>query len=919
MMPVRLIDDTRGRLFAVEGDRDGLAETAGDAALRDRLDAVASGGAGPDAIQAVLQLGADWLAVEQGFLARIDVAAGTHTIAEVSGAPATTSEGETRGLSTTYCRTVLAENATLAVHDAPAQGWEADPAYEAFGARTYLGTKVVVDGAFYGTLCFVDREARGKPFDEAQAAAAGLLGQTVGRLLADAPPDRPSRPTAAQLEALFEHAPNMVNIHDEDGNLIAPNPSLCEKTGYTRDELTGMKVWELDRAAQPEQARALWADMAPGDRARWEGTYQRKDGTSFPVEVDLRRLAMGGTPRFIATGRDITERKAAERALKEEHDFLNRILETSPAAIVVFDAEGTFVEASGRAENVLGLDRDAITGRTYNDPEWDLRGPDGGPVPDEELPFARVMATGAPVHDVEHRIAWPDGTERLLSVSGAPLHAPDGELEGAVFHVDDITEHRAAKAALQDERDQFATLFHNLPTPVVHGAPNEDGTLRVEAVNERFETVFGYDEDAIRGADLQHLIVPDDERSGAEAMREHLLAGEPVDREVQRHTVEGRRDFRVQVALRDGEDGPTDGFAIYTDVTERKRRERALARRQALLAAQAEATLDGLLAVDNDRHAVFFNDRFLEVWDLPADVLDERRPSTPAEYALLTASDLLPDPEAFRNEVEHLYDHPDQESRDVVQLTDGRWIDRYSAPIVGDDGNRFGRLWVFRDVTEQRRMMKRLLEVQEEERRRIDQEIHDEMGGLLTSLQFTVDLARRAAQNDDASAEQFDRLEALVSELSSVSRTISRKLYPSALAERGLAEAFRDLVDEMENEHDLDIDLRSEIEPGNRFSVPVERTVYWIAQEALMSVVRQEEVEAVQVIVNERDEQLYLHFFDEGDELSAATGGRGTGLRFEAIRRRVEWLGGEIRLTPIPGEGMRLSISVPVRRPLRPR
>jgi signal transduction histidine kinase len=276
---------------------------------------------------------------------------------------------------------------------------------------------------------------------------------------------------------------------------------------------------------------------------------------------------------------------------------------------------------------------------------------------------------------------------------------------------------------------------------------------------------------------------------------------------------------------------------------------------------------------------------------------------------------LLPTPETFREEVEYLHDHPDQESRGVVQLTDGRWIDRYSAPIVGGDGDRFGRLWVFRDVTEQRRMMERLLEVQEEERRRIDQEIHDEMGGLLTSLQFTIDLARHDAQSGDPSPEHFDQIEDLVSELSSVSRTISRKLYPSALSERGLAEAFRDLVDELEIKHGLDIDLYSEIEPGNRFSAPVERTAYWIAQETLMGIARRDGVDAAQVILNERGDQLYLHLFDEDGTLSSSTQRKGERFRLEAIQRRVEWLDGEVRFDPIPGEGTRISIVLPSRRP----
>jgi len=280
---------------------------------------------------------------------------------------------------------------------------------------------------------------------------------------------------------------------------------------------------------------------------------------------------------------------------------------------------------------------------------------------------------------------------------------------------------------------------------------------------------------------------------------------------------------------------------------------------------------------------------------------------------LEAASDLLPNPDSFREKIEYLYDHPREESRDLIDLTDGRCLDRYSAPIIGDDGKRFGRLWVFRDVTQQRRMLERLLEAQEEERRRIDQEIHDEMGGLLTSLQLTVDLARRATS--EASTEPFDQLEDLVNELSTVSRTISRKLYPSDLPEYGLADAFSSLAGEVERERGLEVDLYSEIASDDRFPPLIERTAYWIVQEVLINVARHGETSAAQVIVSKRADQLYLHVFDEKGAFLPSAPGAEKSFRLEVIQRRVEWLDGEVRIDAIPGEGTRFSVILPVRLP----
>lgn len=173
--------------------------------------------------------------------------------------------------------------------------------------------------------CFADRTARDSPFTEADAAAVHLLARAAGQLLTRRAHQQ-SQPTPTQLAPLFEHSPHMINIHDGKGNLIASNPRLCEKTGYREDELTGMKVWELDRDVTQREAQVIWARMNPGDQKRWEGTYQCKDGSALPVEVDLRRIDVEDTPRFIANCRDITEqRRMMERLLEVQEEERRRI------------------------------------------------------------------------------------------------------------------------------------------------------------------------------------------------------------------------------------------------------------------------------------------------------------------------------------------------------------------------------------------------------------------------------------------------------------------------------------------------------------------------------------------------------------------------------------------------------------------
>jgi len=127
------------------------------------------------------------------------------------------------------------------------------------------------------------------------------------------------------------------------------------------------------------------------------------------------------------------------------------------------------------------------------------------------------------------------------------------------------------------DRERLAALFENIGDPVVR-TEFVDGEPMARAVNPAFERVFGYDAEEIIGAPLNEFVVPEDERESARRVDGKAVSNERVQAEVRRRTADGIRYFlfRGVPIAPDDPSGNYEGFGIYTDITDRKTRERRL-------------------------------------------------------------------------------------------------------------------------------------------------------------------------------------------------------------------------------------------------------------------------------------------------------------------------------------------------------
>jgi PAS domain S-box-containing protein len=132
---------------------------------------------------------------------------------------------------------------------------------------------------------------------------------------------------------------------------------------------------------------------------------------------------------------------------------------------------------------------------------------------------------------------------------------------------------------------------------------------------------------------------------------------------------------------------------------ERKRAEEALEFKNIILTTQQEASIDGILVVDENGEIISFNRRFVDIWDIRSDIAESKAD----EQILKSVMNKLVSPEEFVGKLEQLYEDRNEISQNEIALKDGRTFDRYSAPMLGEGGKYYGRVWYFRDITERKR------------------------------------------------------------------------------------------------------------------------------------------------------------------------------------------------------------------------
>ena len=388
-------------------------------------------------------------------------------------------------------------------------------------------------------------------------------------------------------------------------------------------------------------------------------------------------------------------RRAATLALEERENRLRTFIASSPVALAMFDRNMCYLQASQRWLTDFGLGERELSGLSHYEvfPE----------ISDAWKEIHRRGLAGEVIRAEEDRFERADGTVQWLRWEVRPWRDASDAVGGLMIFSEDISARKQTENDLRRSELKFRKMIDASPVPC---ALNDDWQ-NIIYLNAAFTRTFGYESrDIPTLADWWPKAYPDmnyrqwvaEAWQGrlAKAQRE-VAPFEPL--EVKIRTKHGAERTVVADATSLTESFAGVHLVTLFDITERKSVEETLLSKTAFLEALINSSLNGILVVGPDGRKIFQNQRTVELWKIPPEITNDPDDHVQLRFVVGRTKN----PEAFVEKVTSLYAHPDATSLDEVELNDGTFLERQSAPVMGANGKNFGRIWIFHDITARKR------------------------------------------------------------------------------------------------------------------------------------------------------------------------------------------------------------------------
>lgn len=636
-----------------------------------------------------------------------------------------------------------------------------------------------------------------------------------------------------RLHSIMDSSPSIMFIKDIRGRYVYANPEFQKLCRLTREQIAAKTDSEI---FSPEQAEAFRLNdlqvLRTGEAIKFEEVALQEDGlhTSVVTKFPLRD-AHGNAEGICGIVTDITERKRSEEALQESEARLRLMLDSLPAIVWTTDEKLMMTSSLGKGLARVNLKPNQTTGASLYD---------AVPASDPGYPAIPAHLRALKGESSNYVAEWQGA---IYQTRVEPWRDAAGKIVGCIGLSLDVTEQKHTEHALAQSEDQFRSLIEGTRDYAIFMLDPQGCIL---SWNLGAERINGYKAGEIIGKHFSVFYPDEDIKSGKPQHGLKIAAAEG------RFTTGGwriRKDgsrFWADVVITALYDGGNHlrGFSKVTrDVTERKRAQEQLSNSEHKFRSIAESANQAIITCDcagsicswNRGAQVLFGYAEEEVLGKPLVMLmpDRYRVHHQNGVERLRSGK---EPRILGKTIE-VYGLRKDGVEFPIELSLSGWRsgdDEFYTGIISDLSIRKkAENWL-------RQLSGRLLEVQDEERRRMARDLHDSTAQTLSALSLSLALVNQCADFTQqpkvakAIAESLDLADQASREL----RTFSYLLHPPLLDEVGLADALRWYVAGFTKRTHIEVELT--ISPGSfgRLDQDVETALFRVAQESLTNIYR---------------------------------------------------------------------------------
>jgi PAS domain S-box-containing protein len=725
--------------------------------------------------------------------------------------------------------------------------------------------------------------------------------------------------------ALLEKAPLGAVLIKKDGTYLYINPQFKKIFGYSLEDIPTGRDWFEKAYPDPEYRKKAIAS--------WKHFLQSKGaGILYPVILEVRckdgskkwihffRRVLIAEDSLVVFCDDVTARHRVEEALRLSEEKYSKAFRASPLWVAITDLEtGTYREVNETFTKITGYHREEVIGKTALEIKlW--------PNPDDRSVYIDRLKRQGFLRNEEVVFRTKSG-ELRTHLWFAELIEFDGRIH-ILSTLLDVHKQKKMEASIQEKEERYRNILQSIQAAVVvYGAD-----ARVLAANAKAMELLGLTESRL--ADRSTL--PKGWRFVDEAGRTLPVLDFPVNQVIARKqpvrnkTIGIRRpdlEDLIWVTVSSDPVFNREGaisrvIDTFMDITQIKRTEEALRVSQQKYQRIVETANEGIWVRDTKARTIFANK-----------VLAEMLGCRPEEMLGRLVSDFIfkADLPSYRRRMEARRQGENDIYERRFRRKDGTgcWCQVSASPLKDDRGRYAGAFAMLTNITlrkETEEALKRseekfrflsgqLIQAQENERKRIAVELHDEVGQSLIGLKFQlVNFDKKLRADQNPLKNEIIRISKYIDEMTGSVRRLSRDLRPAVLEHLGLKEALQWLFEDFSKKFNIPIHYDTVI-PNYSFPREREITIFRIFQEALANIGKHGRATRISIALDQNGEEGVFSIKDNGTGFSLRNIRRRppdeTGLGLTAMQERAEFAGGLFEIRSQVKKGTRITFRIP--------